>query len=71
MQGKIILSWLIDAFRESGGKPAFFNVYFNKLAGNATLKQQIIDGKTEKEIVASWQKGLARFKKIRSKYLLY
>ena len=44
---------------------------FNKLAGNNTLQQQIINKKSEKEIRASWQKNLDSFKKIREKYLLY
>ena len=33
--------------------------------------QQIIAGKTEKEIRESWQPELDAFKKIRKKYLLY
>ncbi len=45
--------------------------YFNKLAGNAELMQQITDGKTEKEIRASWEPKLVAFRKIRKKYLLY
>lgn len=50
-------------------KPADY--FFNKLAGNADLMQQILDGKTEKEIRASWEPKLNAFKKIRKKYLLY
>jgi uncharacterized protein YbbC (DUF1343 family) len=33
--------------------------------------QQIKEGKTEREIRASWQPGIEKFKKIRVKYLLY
>ena len=45
--------------------------FFNKLAGNANLMEQLKEGKTASEIRASWQPGLISFKKIRKKYLLY
>ena len=68
----INLSWLIKAYEQSSQvKTPFFNNMFNKLAGNNTLQQQIINKKSEKEIRASWQKNLDSFKKIREKYLLY
>jgi uncharacterized protein YbbC (DUF1343 family) len=50
---------------------SFFNDYFDKLAGNSSLRQQIIQGTPEEEIRASWQPALTRFKAIRQKYLLY
>ena len=48
-----------------------FNDYFNNLAGNSKLKEQIIEGVSEDEIRKSWAAGLAAFKKIRKGYLLY
>ncbi|MEI2740003.1 MAG: hypothetical protein V9F01_14610 [Chitinophagaceae bacterium] len=45
--------------------------FITKLAGNNDLWQQIRDGKTEKEIRASWEPKLSEFKKIRKKYLMY
>lgn len=45
--------------------------YFNKLAGNASLLEQIQSGQSAQSIRASWQKGILKFKKIRKKYLLY
>lgn len=45
--------------------------FFNKLAGNANLMEQLKEGKTASEIRASWQPGLISFKKIRKKHLLY
>ena len=69
--GKIVLAWLIKAYLGWHEKKDFFTNYFNQLAGNATLKQQIIDRKSEKEIRQSWKPGIEKFKKIRSKYLLY
>ena len=42
-----------------------------QLAGTKMLKEQVIAGKSEAEIRASWQEGIDNFKKIRKKYLLY
>jgi uncharacterized protein YbbC (DUF1343 family) len=69
--GKLNLTWLLDLYKAYPDKEHFFTVYFNKLAGNGILKQQIISGKTEAEIRNSWEPGLSKFKVIRSKYLLY
>lgn len=68
---RINLEWIIGACGNWKNKPGFFTDYFNQLAGNATLKQQIRDGKSEKEIRASWRPGIEKFRKIRIKYLLY
>ena len=69
--GRIILTWLIKAYNAFDCKASFFNSYFNKLAGNATLQKQITQGTSEKEIRQSWKPGIEKFKKIRKKYLLY
>lgn len=71
LERKLNLSFLKNAYLLSKSSTTFFNSFFEKLAGNATLRQQIIDGKTEEEIRASWNEDLSRFKKIRKKYLLY
>jgi len=65
------LDWLIDSYNKFSDKDNFFNSYFNTLAGNDKLKQQIIDGLSAEEIRESWQYDLGSFKHIRSKYLLY
>jgi uncharacterized protein YbbC (DUF1343 family) len=69
--GKIILKWLVKAYRGWKGETSFFTDYFNKLAGNPTLQEQIILGKSETDIRLSWKPGIEKFKKIRKKYLLY
>jgi uncharacterized protein YbbC (DUF1343 family) len=69
--GKIDLSHLIYAYKSLRKGKYFFNSYFNILAGNNTLKSQIIKGLTEEQIRSSWQNNLANFKTIRKKYLLY
>jgi uncharacterized protein YbbC (DUF1343 family) len=42
-----------------------------KLIGSGLFRQQIIDGKTGKEIRATWEPGLSDYKEMRKKYLLY
>ena len=45
--------------------------FFNKLAGNNDLWQQLRDGVPEEAIRKSWAPQLSEFKQIRKKYLLY
>ena len=68
---EINLFWLMDAYTRLGKKESFFKPFFHKLAGTKLLSQQIIEGKSEKEIRESWKQDLENFKKIRRKYLLY
>jgi uncharacterized protein YbbC (DUF1343 family) len=73
VNNRIQLKWVIGAYKLFPGKDSFFlkTNYFNRLAGNDILMQQIKDGKTEEEIRKSWEPALSEFKKIRKKYLLY
>lgn len=71
LEKKINLFWLIELYKGYPDKDKFFTSYFNKLAGNSTLKEQIISGKTEEEIRASWQAGIDEYKRMRKRYLLY
>jgi uncharacterized protein YbbC (DUF1343 family) len=70
---KIQLGYLLDAYRLFPGKDSFFlkNLFFNKLAGNNTLMQQIKEGQTEAAIRNSWLPGIQAFMTIRKRYLLY
>ncbi|HCY40497.1 MAG TPA: DUF1343 domain-containing protein [Prolixibacteraceae bacterium] len=76
--GQINLKWLIEMYQAYPHKEKFFDFRqskqmgnFDKLAGTTLLKEQIIAGKSEKEIRESWEPGLSEFKKLRTKYLLY
>lgn len=73
VDNRIQLKWLLEAYRLFPDKADFFlkNNYFNKLAGNDLLMQQVKAGKSEADIRKTWQPGLEAFKKIRKKYLLY
>ncbi len=69
---KLYLEWLILTYKQAkANNETFFNDFFNKLAGNATLRKQIEDGKTQDQIFESWKAGLDAFKKQREPYLLY
>jgi len=71
---RLSLQWLIEAYKLFPDKDHFFlsgGEFFNKLAGNDVLQQQLKDGRTEDEIRKSWEPALNNFKIIRKKYLLY
>jgi uncharacterized protein YbbC (DUF1343 family) len=65
------LKWLIKTYAITTNKAKFFNPFFTKLAGTRKLQQQIEDGKSETDIRESWETGLKKFKKMRTKYLIY
>ena len=69
--GQLYLFWLEGTYKSIADKETYFNNYFNSLAGNATLKQQIIDNVSEEEIRKTWESGIKKFKVIRKKYLIY
>jgi uncharacterized protein YbbC (DUF1343 family) len=77
---KIDLALIIEMYKSFPQKDSFFLApktkeptayFFNKLAGNAQLMQQLKDGASEADIRKTWEPGLTAFKKIRKKYLLY
>jgi uncharacterized protein YbbC (DUF1343 family) len=80
VDNRIQLKWLMEAYRLFPQKDSFFLIpksgkmeqsFFNKLAGNNDLWQQIKAGKPENEIRKTWEPKLTEFKAIRKKYLLY
>jgi len=73
VHGGINLAYLLDAYKHYPYKKKFFlkSKFIDKLSGSSKLRQQVLAGKSAKEIKKSWQKGLEVFKKIRQNYLLY
>ena len=67
---KIELQWLINAYKQYDNK-SFFTPFFDKLAGNTSLKKKIISGMSAEKIRESWKSDLQDFQVIRSKYLIY
>jgi len=72
-KNQLNLSWLIDFYNHANDKKGFFTSsdFFNKLAGNAILQQQIKVGLPESQIRQTWEAKLQIFKDKRKKYLLY
>ncbi|HUR65198.1 MAG TPA: DUF1343 domain-containing protein [Chitinophagaceae bacterium] len=80
VDNKVQLKWLLEAYKLFPDKEKFFIIpksgkmeesFFNKLAGNNELWQQVKNGTSEEEIRKSWEPKLNEFKQIRKKYLLY
>lgn len=67
------LHYLLDAYAKCKDKSVFFTRpdFFNLLAGNADLIEQIKAGMSEAEIVKSWAEALNTYMTIRKQYLLY
>ena len=65
------LEYIIDFYQKTTQKDKYFNNFFQKLAGNDELQAQIVAGKSEEEIRATWAEDLERYKLMRKMYLLY
>ncbi len=68
----INLDYLIETFNQYDVKGiAFFNSFFDKLAGSNELRIQIESGLSSKQIKETWQRDLNRFRNTRASYLIY
>jgi uncharacterized protein YbbC (DUF1343 family) len=67
------LRFFLDFYHKYDNKSEFLTNerWFNLLAGTDSLISDIRAGKSESQIVASWQDEIDRYKVIRRKYLLY
>ncbi|WP_276089083.1 DUF1343 domain-containing protein [Pedobacter sp. JY14-1] len=72
------LSWLLELYKASPRKADFFNSKLSRemgtierLIGVSAFREQVMAGKSEKEIRASWEPGLSKYKTMRKRYLLY
>ncbi len=75
---RINIQWMIDFYSVYPYKEKFFDRTqsnemgnIDGLSGTSDFKNQIIAGKGVTAIQASWEPGLARYKTMRKKYLLY
>jgi len=75
---QINLQWIMELYKAHPEKEKFFQSSLSRemgvierLIGSGLFRQQIIDGKSEAEIRKSWEPGLAQYKKMRKKYLIY
>ncbi len=75
---QINLSWLIELYKNHPHKEKFFDSSLSnqmgtieRLVGNDLFRKQVMEGRSEKEIRASWEPGLTAYKEMRKQYLLY
>ncbi len=75
---QINLQWMMEIYKNFPDKEKFFDYSqskemgnIDKLSGSKLFKEQIMAGKSEAEIRKSWEPGLAQYKTMRKKYLLY
>lgn len=75
---QINLKWVIELYKAHPHKEKFFDSKLSNQMNNVEIqtgsglfRQQIIDGKSEEEIRASWEPGLSEYKVMRKKYLIY
>ena len=68
---RIELQWLLDAYSNFPDKDTFFLKGFERISGVSSLKNQLIKGIPEPEIRKSWLEELNKFKRLRTKYLIY
>ena len=75
---QINLQWIMELYAAHPFKEKFFDSRLSRqmgvierLIGSGQFRQQIIDGKPESEIRASWEPGLSEYKVMRKNYLLY
>lgn len=75
---QINIQWIMELYKNHPEKEKFFDSKLSRqmntielLIGTDQFRKQIIEGKSEKEIRASWEPGLSDYKKMREKYLLY
>lgn len=70
-EARINLNYVIDFYRNFPNKDKLFIKYFDTLAGTTSLREQIVAGKSDEEIHASWKADLDTYKAMRKQYLLY
>ncbi len=75
---RINLDWMIELYNAYPDKERFFDRTQSKeignidyLSGDYEFRKQIAQGKSVKEIQASWEPALSNYKEMRKKYLLY
>ena len=75
---QINLQWIMELYKAHPYKEKFFDSKLSNQMNNIEIqigsglfRQQIIDGKSEAEIRASWEPGLIEYKVMRKRYLLY
>lgn len=69
--GELYLYWLQGALEMAPDRQRFFTDYFDKLAGNSSLRQQLLEGVSISKIRKSWDPELKNYRQLRRRYLRY
>jgi uncharacterized protein YbbC (DUF1343 family) len=69
--GEIRIEWVVEMYQAYENKDEFFTNFFDQLAGNTTLKADIIKDTDGIKLKKLWKTEVDQFKLIRKKYLLY
>ncbi|NNE29227.1 MAG: DUF1343 domain-containing protein [Saprospiraceae bacterium] len=67
------LKYLMSAYQAFPDKTSFFleTGFFDTLFGNSSLRKMIQEGRSESEIMKSFEEELSSFEELRKKYLIY
>ena len=66
------IKWLLSYYQKNPSDSFFTSPsFFDKLAGNSTLRTQIMNGISQREIENSWEKDITIYKKMSLKYRIY
>lgn len=68
---RFTLKYFIDMYRISGGTSITSRNMLGRLYGSKSLEKMLAEGKTEQEIMQTWEPGLSNFKAKREQYLIY
>lgn len=71
IKGGVDLSYVIDAYNKTGLGDEFFTNFFELLIGRGDIRDMIKQGKTAREIKATWADDVKQFTEQRRPYLLY
>ena len=72
-EGGFTLRFFMEAWKKAGQKSSFFDRprWFDMLMGTPKVREAILRGESETDIVRSWQPEIDRYKKMRERYLMY
>ena len=68
---RILLHLLAEVRKLHPQQLEFNSAFFDRLMGNSSVREALIQGIPVEEIVNQWQPALQEFKQTREKYLLY
>ena len=68
---RILLHLLAEVRKLHPKQLEFTSTFFDRLMGNSSVREALIQGKSVEEIVDQWQPALRKFKQTRERYLLY